>query len=143
MNKRPGMNSESAELPDVISSEDPFFDGYRRVQVISLTDIPIPTADPDSPHPLEAFPAFVDLFIDVEKNQLPSLIEMRRIKSRVKDHSQRSEYNPPLPLAMMKQWHIQIAEERSLLQHDISNLFSTIHTNEQNTALLKYILQSI
>jgi hypothetical protein len=142
MNKRTGMNSEFAVLPDVISSEDPFFDGYRRVQVISLTDIPIPT-DPESPHPLEAFPEFVDLFTDAEKNQLPSLIEMRRIKSRVKDHSQRSEYNPPLPLAMMKQWHIQIAEERSLLQHDISNLFFTIHTNEQNTTLLKYIFQSI
>ena len=141
MNKRLSGKFEPRILPRVRGSEDSVFDGYRRVQVIFTPSNSIPM-DLGSDRPLEAFPKFVALFNGATEGKLLYLADMKEMGTRISNYSHRQGNIPPLSFAGIKRWHKQMAEERSLLQHDIAQLMQGICSDEKSTMLIQYIFQS-
>lgn len=142
MNQSPSGKFEPRILPRIAASEEILFDGYRRVQVIFTSSSPIQT-DPVCARPFEAFPKFVALFSGATKGQLLYLTDIREIDTRISDYSQRQGNIPPLSFAGVKRWHKQMAEEQSLLQHEIAQLMQRICNDEKRIMLIKYIFQSM
>lgn len=126
-------------LPRVAASEEIIFDGYRRVQVI-FTSI---QTDPLSPRPFDEFHKFVGLFGGTIEGRLPYLTDMREMESRIKDYSQSQGDIPPLSFAEIKRWHKQMAEEQSVLQHEMDQLMQTIYSDEKSHTLIDYIFRSM
>lgn len=126
-------------LSRVAASEEIIFDGYRRVQVI-FTSV---QTDSGSSHPFDAFPKFVGLFGGALEGRLPYLADMREMESRVQEYCQSQGDIPPLSLAETKRWHKRMAEEQSVLGHEMDQLMQTICSDERSSVLIKYIFRSM
>lgn len=79
------MKPETRIFSPATEPEDEFFNGYRRVQVISQ---PLGIFEPIDfpPHHFEAFRYFVGLFQGLPVDALPFLPEMREMHVRVETY---------------------------------------------------------
>lgn len=137
--QHPGMKPEIKLFSPNTEPEDEFFNGYRRVQVISQplsvfqrTHLP--------PYQFEAFRNFVDLFRESSDDELPFLTEMREMQIRI---NQYLLHNCKMPLfssfSRMRQWQKQSAEERSLITRDVDQLFKIMCSSEGSVKLMDYV----
>lgn len=133
--QHPGMKPEIRLFSPNTEPEDEFFNGYRRVQVISQ---PLGVFQPLNlpPHHFEAFRNFVDLFRESSDDELPFLTEMREMQIRI-DNS--SKIPPFSSFSRMRQWQKQSAEELSRISHDVDQLFKLICSCEESIKLVDYI----
>lgn len=136
------MKPETRIFSPATEPEDDFFNGYRRVQVISQ---PLGIFEPIDfpPHHFEAFRHFVGLFQGLSADALPFLLEMREIHMRVDMYLLLARAIPSFSsFSRMKQWQKQTAEELSLLTRDTDYLFQAICEDKRSSSLAQYMSES-
>lgn len=123
-------------------NEDDFFNGFRRVQVISQPLSLFQTNGISARH-FEAFRSFCQLFELCSEGDLPYLAEMKEMQDRIWDYSLQSYKTPQFSsFYRMKKWQKQRADELSLLTRDVDQLFKTICDDEDSVKLARYISDS-
>ena len=140
--RRPGLQPETKTYSPTAVAEDDFFDGFRRVQVISqplsffqLSHYP--------QQQLEAFRNFVELFEDASSDSLPFKIEMRQMYTRIKKHLLQHRNVPPFSsFSQIKKWQKKLAEESTCLFEEVDQLFETLCDDPARILLTDYIFSS-
>ena len=141
--QRPSKEPELKAFRPPEEAEDPLFEGFRRIQLVSQ---PLALLDPLFPalQLIEDFTHFADLLDDVPAEISPYRAEINILHRRARDFIQERDSGFPAfsSFSQIEQTRRRLTIESLTLRHYIDLLIKQLCNDPETTELVKYMKKS-